>query len=291
MLGQALADARAGQGALYLLAGEAGIGKTRLAEAIAETAAAAGDTVLWGSAWQAGGAPAYWPWTQVLRELIHERPAAEVVEDLGAGGPYVAQIGPELIGLLEVEQDPAPSIETAAARFSAFDATASFIRAAAERRPIVIVLDDLHAADVPTIRLLEFLARSLHGARVLALGTLRADKAPREPELTAALDDLAQASQSLFLHGLARDDVSELAARQAPHAPPAELVERLHTLSEGNPLFVGELLRLLATEGGSAPSGALLARRLPVPDAVRRLVRRRLEPLDPRSCGHSPRRR
>src|SRR6266516_2361754 len=68
-LSSALSGARAGQGALLLLAGEAGIGKTRLAEAIVEEAAESGDAVLWGGAWEAGGAPAYWPWVQAIREL------------------------------------------------------------------------------------------------------------------------------------------------------------------------------------------------------------------------------
>ncbi len=95
-LSAALAGAHAGRGALILLGGEPGIGKTRLAEAVADEAAEHGDSVLWGGAWDAGGAPAYWPWTQVIRELLRDRPAEEVAEDLGPGAPYVAQIAPEL---------------------------------------------------------------------------------------------------------------------------------------------------------------------------------------------------
>src|SRR4051812_13454386 len=95
-LSAALDAARDGRGALYLIAGDAGIGKTRLAGAIADEAAAAGDTVLWGSAWDAGGAPPYWPWIQALRELVADRSAEQVAEDLGSGGPYVAHIAPEV---------------------------------------------------------------------------------------------------------------------------------------------------------------------------------------------------
>src|SRR5919201_6395658 len=77
-LSAALAGARAGQGALFLLAGDAGIGKTRLAEAIVDEAAERGDTVLWGGAWEAGGAPPYWPWVQAIRELIRTPPPDEL---------------------------------------------------------------------------------------------------------------------------------------------------------------------------------------------------------------------
>jgi predicted ATPase len=78
----ALDDARAGRGRLFLLVGEAGIGKTRLAD---ELAARAGEDVrvLWGRCWEAGGAPAYWPWIQALRPLVDERSPAALAEELG----------------------------------------------------------------------------------------------------------------------------------------------------------------------------------------------------------------
>jgi predicted ATPase len=93
-LSAALTAARVGQSSLILLGGDAGIGKTRLAEAIVEEANEQGTTVLWGSAWEGGGAPAYWPWVQAIRELVRIRPPEEVIEDLGSGASYVAQIAP-----------------------------------------------------------------------------------------------------------------------------------------------------------------------------------------------------
>ena len=125
------------------------------------SAADHGDTVLWGSAWEPGGAPAYWPWAQVIRELVQQRPADEVVEDLGFGAPYVAHVAPELVQRLPGFVERPVPLESEAERFTAFDATTSFVCAAAARRPLVIVLDDLHAADVATVRLLEFLAGQL----------------------------------------------------------------------------------------------------------------------------------
>ena len=270
-----------GTGALYLISGESGIGKTRLAQAFAKRAAQSDATVLWGSAWEAGGAPAYWPWTQIVRGLLQARPIEEVREDLGLGAPYLVQIAPELADELGAAGAPA-SPDTAAARFSAFDATASFLRAAALRRPLVLILDDLHAADVATLRLLDFLADSLRGtpAPILAVGTYRAGEADRNPEVAALLDDLDQAPRSLPLGGLTRVEVAEVAAARAPVAPTAALVQRLHTLTEGNPLFVDEVVRLLTAEGALAAPGGVASGRLPLPEGVRETIRRRLDPLN-----------
>jgi hypothetical protein len=277
----ALAAARAGHGALFLLAGDAGIGKTRLAEAVAEDAAENGDTVLWGSAWDAGGAPAYWPWTQLIRELLDARPVEELTDDLGSGAPYVAQIAPEIGQRLPAKVEPAPALDTEATRFTAFDATVSFLRRAAARRPLVIVLDDLHAADVATLRLLDFLARSLHRARILAVVTHRTGETRGDAEVAAALVDLGKAGRNIVLRGLSRDEVRQLATPQAPEAPPPRLVDRVHALTEGNPLFVDEVMRLLAAEGALSAPDALASGRLPVPDGVRKTIRRRLDPLQP----------
>jgi tetratricopeptide (TPR) repeat protein len=278
-LSEALTAAIDGHGSLCMISGESGIGKTRLAEAVAEEAAQRQMAVLWGSAWEAGGAPAYWPWTQVVRTLLHSRTGEQIREYLGPGAPYVAQIAPEVsdkVGAVE----PALARDTPAARFSAFDATSSFLRAAAERRPLLIVLDDLHAADVATLRLLEFLARGLHGARILAIGTHRAGDVRCSADVTAALADLSKTAGRIKLGGLARDEVAEVATARSPTLPSAGLVEHLHALTEGNPLFLDEVMRLLSAEGAL---GARAPGRLPLPDGVQETIRRRLDPLDPPS--------
>ncbi len=270
----ALAEARSGQGSLFLVAGEAGIGKTRLAESVAEAAADHGDTVLWGSAWAAGGAPAYWPWAQVIRELVQRRPSDEMVEDLGFGAPYVAHVAPELVQRLPGFVERPVPLESEAERFSAFDATTSFVCAAAARRPIVIVLDDLQAADVATVRLLEFLAGRIHRARILAIGTTRLSAARRDSELTLALADLGKVAQRLVLGGLSRSELQELVAAQGREPSPT-LVDQLHDVTEGNPLFADELMRLLAAEGTLAAAPG----RVRIPQGVRHTIRRRLDPL------------
>ena len=119
------------------------------------------------------------------------------------------------------------------------------------------MLDDLHAADVATVRLLEFLARGLHRARILAIATHRTGEARRDTELAAALADLGNAGAAARARRpLARRGPRAGRAAGAASAPP-ELVDRLHALTEGNPLFVDELMRLLAAEGALAAPGAL----------------------------------
>src|SRR5689334_21203193 len=280
-LSAALNAARVGQSGLILLTGEAGIGNTRLADAIVEEAAEQGTTVRWGSAWDGGGAPAYWPWVQAIRELVRTRPPEEVIGDLGSGASYVAQIAPEVAEVVPGAQDSAPSLDSEATRFTAFDATSSFIRASAARVPVLLVLDDLHAADIATIRLLEFFARGLRGSRVLAIGTYRAAEPGLDADTAAALADLSRAGRPLLLGGLSRQEVEELAAAHSPEASTAALIERLHALTEGNPLFVDEIMRLLVAEGALATPGGLGRGRLPVPDGVRETIRRRLDPLAP----------
>jgi predicted ATPase len=178
-LSSGLADARAGRGRLFLLVGEAGIGKTRLADELARRAVAGGARVLWGRCWEGGGAPAYWPWTQVLRAYVRETPVEVALAQMGAGAPDLAQISP----ILRAQLGAAASDQPDQARFGLFDSLTSFLHAAAAARPLVLVLDDLHAADEASLRLLQFVARELRGAALLVVGTYRDADLRRAPAL------------------------------------------------------------------------------------------------------------
>src|SRR5262249_12099643 len=151
-----LDEALAGDGRLYLISGEPGIGKSRLLEQLAGRAREGAADVLIGRCWEAGGAPAYWPWVQVLRPLVRDRDSELVRGQLGRGAPDLAQILPELSELYDELPAP-PSTDPEGARFRLFEAAASFLSAASLARPVVLVLDDLHAADAPSLLLLQFL--------------------------------------------------------------------------------------------------------------------------------------
>ena len=167
-----LADAAEGNGRLFLLVGEPGIGKSRLADEVMRRARERGVRVLVGRCWEAGGAPAYWPWVQSLRGYVREAAPGTLRADLGPGVAEVAQILPELHDLLPGLPEP-DAVDSDAARFRLFDATAQFLRRAAASKPILLMLDDLHAADTPSLLLLQFVARELASSRVLVIGALR----------------------------------------------------------------------------------------------------------------------
>ena len=272
-----LDDALTGRGRLFLLVGEPGIGKSRLSEELMAYARARGARVLVGRCWEAGGAPAYWPWVQSLRAYLREADQAPLLRQLGAGAAEVAQIVPELRDLFPDLPSPKPA-ESEAARFRLFDSMASFMRNVAADRPLVLVLDDLHAADEPSLLLLSFLTAGLGDSRLLVIGTFRdVDPAVRDP-LESMLAELGRepVTRRIHLSGLSRDEVGRLAEATAGAAPPEGLVAALHAETEGNPLFVGEIVRLLDAEGRLAAESAAA---VPIPASVREVIGRRLRRL------------
>jgi DNA-binding SARP family transcriptional activator/tetratricopeptide (TPR) repeat protein len=273
-----LEDAFAGHGRLFLLVGEPGIGKSRLAEELIAHARARGARVLVGRCWEAGGAPAYWPWVQSLRAYVRDSDPCELRSQLGSGAAELAQIVPELRERFpDLPELSSPGSE--GARFRMFDASAQFLRNASEGRPIVLVLDDLHAADAPSLLLLQFLARELRSSRLLVLGAYRdVDPIPGQP-LTEMLAEVARepVTRRLSLGGLSGRDVARYVELTSPEIASAGLVTALQEETEGNPLFVGELVRLLWAEGtGPASTDEV---RLAIPASVHDVIARRLAHL------------
>jgi DNA-binding SARP family transcriptional activator len=273
-----LDDAFAGRGRPFLLAGEPGIGKSRLADELIAEAKGRGARVLVGRCWEAGGAPAYWPWAQSLRAYIRDCEPEALRRQLGAGAAEVAQIVPELRQRFpDLPESLSPEPE--GARFRQFDATAEFFRNASRDGPIVLVLDDLHAADAPSLLLLRFFARELGSMRVLLVGAFRdVDPLPGQP-LSEMLADLARdpVSRRLSLGGLSEVEVAEYVELTAPEIASPGLLAALDEETEGNPLFVGEIVRLLSAEGIRPKSTAQL--RLALPRSVRDVIARRLTHL------------
>jgi DNA-binding SARP family transcriptional activator/tetratricopeptide (TPR) repeat protein len=274
---EGLDDAAAGHGRLFLLVGEPGIGKSRLAEELSRRARGRGFGVLVGRCWEAGGAPAYWPWVQSLRGHIRESEPQTIRAQLGAGAAELAQILPELRELLP-DLPQAASLESESDRFRLFDATATFLRNVSASRPLLLFLDDLHAADAPSLLLLRFLARELASSRLLVLGALRdVDPVPGQP-LRELLAEVTRepTTRRVSLGGLSEEDVGEYVSLTASELALPELVAALHEETEGNPLFVGETLRLLALEGLRLDSGAA---GIAIPQSVRDVIARRLAHL------------
>ncbi|GGP77827.1 BTAD domain-containing putative transcriptional regulator [Saccharothrix coeruleofusca] len=252
LLAGMLDAARHDGGRVVAVVGEAGIGKTSLATAVEESA---GDTpVVWGRCPDVGQAPPFWLWAQVVRALVTRPEAGRAGADTALAG-FAA----------EPAAEPATGGLDPAARFRTYEAVSALVRAVAEPAGLVLVLDDLHAADPDSLLLLRYLASTLHGSRVLVVATLRPYE--RDPALVAALADLARQPgfRQLRPAGLDAEAVADLVRGRTGAPAPAELVRRLVTRTGGNPFFITELL--------AAPEGE-------PPPSVRDAVRLRLHALD-----------
>ena len=176
ILRAALDAACAGSGRLVMLAGEPGIGKTRLARELAGQAAARGG-VLWGRCHEEAGAPPYWPWVHVLR-AIAARPEPRSAHRSGRRrARHRRSRAGDLRQRLPGLERSAPLGDPAEARFRMFGSIRRFLATLCRRRPLVLMLDDVHWADAPSLRLLEFLAPELGDSNLLVIGTYRDDRA------------------------------------------------------------------------------------------------------------------
>ena len=245
-----------GRGGVVLVAGEPGIGKTRLAEELAVRATARGVVVLWGRCWEGAGAPSFWPWVQVVRGYaqVQSGDPASLRHDLGAGAADIAQLVPAVHDCIPDLPAP-PPLEPEAARFRLFDSLAGFLRTAAARLPLLLVLDDLHWADVPSLALLRFMSRELEGAGPLVVGNYRQSEVGQGHPLLAAVADLTRGQHRwLLLGGLGQRDVASFVAMAAGAEASEELAAEVYRQTDGNPFFVTEVVRLLASQGRLDPA-------------------------------------
>lgn len=276
----ALVDTLSGRGALFLIGGEPGIGKSALADEVARRATESGFQVLWGRCWEAGGAPAYWPWVQSLRACIRSLEPQTLRQRLGAGLPHLAHLLPEVRELFPDVPVP-PSLESDAARFHLFDAVLAFLRAQSEAQPLLLVLDDLHAADVPSLMMLRFAVGELTRSPVLVLGLYREGELSADQPVSGLLADLGreQRARKLLLGGLSASDVARYVEFTTGSTAHRDVIATIHGSTEGNPLFVGEMVRLLSHEarlGEAVESGSF---RLNLPPGIRQVIGQRMRHL------------
>jgi tetratricopeptide (TPR) repeat protein len=261
-LAAALEDARASRGRMLLLLGEPGIGKTRLCDELARIAEKSGARVVWGRCWESGFAPAYWPFTQVLRALAsHADPA---FADLGIVAPDVFRDAPRMGG------------DAREMRFQLFDTMARFLQRAAAEQPLVIFLDDLHAADEASLRMLQFALRTLQSSRILIIGTQRDVAMRTSSEVSAALHAIGRDAERIALRRLSIADTEQWIADEDP-ARASQLANSIHQATEGNPLFIAEVLRVTRARGASAAPR--------IPDEVRAVLAAHLELADEDTRG------
>jgi hypothetical protein len=234
---QSCEAARQGRGGLQLIVGEPGIGKTRLAEEVTAIAADNGMVVAWGRAWETGGAPPFYPWIEVLEALGGQAVGAPSLDE---GRPTRGE---------------SASTDSAHERFANFERVAAFLRERSRQTPLLLVFDDLHAGDLPSLELLHFVSRNLRSRRIAAIGTLRDVEAKRAP-IAEVLARVAREASLFVLGALATEDVAKLVEEHTGRED-ARLTSELVAKTEGNPLFIAEALRMLDQGGSLAPSSVL----------------------------------
>ncbi|MCH7714070.1 MAG: protein kinase, partial [Chloroflexi bacterium] len=283
-----LEDALSGHGRLVTLVGEPGIGKTRTAQELATYAGLRQAQVLWGRCYEGEGVPPYWPWVQAIRSYVQDRDPGELQSEMGAGAADIAEIVSDVREKLPGLQPP-PALEPEQARFRLFDSITTFLKTAGRRRPLVLVLDDLHWADHPSLHLLEFVARELSNARVLIIGTYRDVEVSRGHPLSQTLGELTRERlfQRVLLRGLDQEDVGRFVQLVSGVEPPQGMVAVIHRQTEGNPFFMTEVVRLLVEEGtvGPGQTGSLPdtdSWQVRIPEGVREVIGRRLDRLSQR---------
>lgn len=265
---------------LVLVAGEPGIGKTRLATEFALEAHEHGAIVLYGRSEEEAFFP-YQPFVEAIRHFVVSSPAEELRRCVGPDADALARIVPDLVRRLP-DLSGGGAESRGMERYLLFEAVSSLLSGMSRVTPVLLLLDDLHWADKPTVMLLKHLASHRAEARVLILGLFREPELRGSRSLSEALADIRrdQPQERVELPPLEEGDVASLIA-SAGRPPTAELTRALQVRTQGNPFFVGELLRHLAEQpaGGGGDSAEHALCRVGVPGGVKDLIERRLARL------------
>jgi len=280
-------EALSGERRVALVGGEPGVGKTRLAAQVAAQVHDEGGVVLVGRCDEDLGVP-YQPFVEALRYYVDHTPPADLKDRLGRYGGELVRLMPELADRVP-DLPPALQSDPETERYRLFDAVGAWLAAASADQPVLLVIDDLHWAAKPTLLLLRHVLRFSEPLRVLIVGTYRDTELGRRHPLADLLADLRRQGgvERLSLSGLDAGAVARFVEEMAGHDLAAEdeaLARAIYTETEGNPFFVGEVLRHLAETGaverrdGRWVTTAAIEE-LGIPEGIRDVVGRRLTRL------------
>jgi class 3 adenylate cyclase/tetratricopeptide (TPR) repeat protein len=284
-----LSEAANARGSVILLAGEPGIGKTRLTEEFLDHASSSA-TIIRGNCYEGDVSPPFGPWVEALRSLIEQLSDDQLREAVGDGAAEVAVLLPELRRHLP-ETGEAMKLDPESERARLFDAVAAFLKNASQQNPLIIFLDDLHWCDKPSLLLLEFVSRGVANQRIVIVGTYRDVEVNRVHPLAQALAALRRMEhhERLAIKGFPRDDIDALLESIEPSEqsrPVRRLLSAvLSRQTEGNPLYVREVITSLIESGkivheeGRWTSHVTSVEELGIPEGVKEAVGQRLSRL------------
>ena len=284
-LRERLSLAESGHGGVVMLAGEAGIGKTRTIEEFRDEARGRGARVISGRCFEGDWAPPYGPFAEALAELAASASPDELRDDMSYGAPPLARLVPAIAAAVPGVGEPAP-LGPNEEQFRILDAVSQLLLAQAKRRPTVLVLDDLHWADAASRAMLVHCARYTRGSRLLILGAYRDVEVDRQHPLAETLLQVGRETeyQRIALAGLDEAGVDELIAGIAEQRASPAFVKAISDETEGNPFFVRETILYLVEEGRLVHDDGRWRRtvdieELGIPESVRQVVGRRLSRL------------
>jgi tetratricopeptide (TPR) repeat protein len=278
-----LSDTLSGRGRLFLLSGEPGVGKTRLADEFSTIAASRGAFANWGRCWEGAGAPPYWPLIQIVRGCAAKPHFGRHIEGLGANVSFLASIVPEISQAfgLPLQKPGSTTRDPEEARFKLFDSVTTLLRGFSLDDPLMLVIDDLHDADQSSLKMLRFVAGGLRESRIFVLGTYRDAEVRSSPDLQRLIGDLSREALTIPLGGLGKRELAELVASRTGRPADEGFVETLYQATDGNPLFADGVVRMLIAEGEFEQGKTIRTDRFKIPTGVRESIHRSLASLPP----------
>ncbi len=280
-----LNEALAGRGSMLMIGGEPGIGKTHLARAILEEAKHRGAVGVIGHCYEMEGAPPYVPFVEMLEYIARMAPREGFRHSLGDDAPEVARLMPELRTIYP-DIPPATQLPPEQQRRFLFNAFRSYVERAARVTPVVVVFEDLHWADEPTLLLLQHQAQTISTTPMLVICTYRDVGLDATRPFAGALETLVRhkLAARLPLRRLPLGGVKDMLTALGGQSPPTPLVNAIFEETDGNPFFVEEVFRYLAEEGKIFDEcgkwlPSLCVEGLQVPASVRLVIGRRLHRL------------
>jgi DNA-binding winged helix-turn-helix (wHTH) protein/tetratricopeptide (TPR) repeat protein len=275
--------AKTGRHQLLLVAGEPGIGKTRLSLEFARTRAAEGSTVLVGYSDEENLVP-YQPFIECLSWYFHHCPQAELRGQLAAigGGGELGPFVPELRNRIPDLPSP-PRMDPEGQRYRLFEVVAAMLALASRERPMLLIFDDLHWADRPTLLLLRHVIRSARTASFTIVATYRESELGRTHPMAEMLITLRREPgvTRLVLHGLGIAQVSALVDSIVGPNAPSQLPQVVMDSTDGNPFFATEMLRNLKETGALDRAGGKITEvaNLGLSEGIKEVIGRRVSRL------------